>query len=116
MDAPIARAEYEEHKRRMEDEHHRMNRRIELLEEEVRQFMRIATSTEKLALNMENMAEEQKRQGDQISDLRNHVDNMEKGPGDVWNRIKSKALDAFIGAVSGAFAIGVVLMIAQYMK
>jgi len=116
MDTPIARAEYEEHNRRMEDEHHRMNKRIELLEEEVRQFMRIATSTEKLALSMENMAEEQKRQGEQIRELRDNVDNMEKEPGDVWNRIKSKALDAFIGAVSGAFAIGVVLMVAQYIK
>ena len=116
MDTPITRAEYEEHNRRMEDEHHRMNRRIELLEEEVRQFTRIASSTEKLALNMENMAEEQRRQGNQIGELRDHVDRMETEPADVWNKVKSKALDAFIGAVTGAFAIGVVLMIAEYIK
>ena len=64
MDTGISRAEYEEHNRRMDDEHHRMNRRIELLEEEVRQISQIASSVEKLANNMEGMLKEQQEQGE----------------------------------------------------
>ena len=32
MDSPITRAEHEEFRRRMEEEHNRQNKRIELLE------------------------------------------------------------------------------------
>ena len=60
MDTPISRAEYEEHNKRMEDEHHRINRRISLLEEQTKQIGQIAVSTEKMAINMENMLEEQR--------------------------------------------------------
>lgn len=109
MDTGISRAEYEEHNRRMDDEHHRMNRRIELLEEEVRQISQIASSVEKLATNMEGMLKEQQEQGERLATL-------EKEPADTWNRIKSKALDTAVGLVCGAFVTGAVLMIAQYIK
>ncbi len=38
MDTPISRAEHEEFRRRMEDEHKRMNHRLGDLEETVRQI------------------------------------------------------------------------------
>ncbi len=38
MDTPITRAEHEEFRRRMEDEHKRMNHRLGDLEETVRQI------------------------------------------------------------------------------
>lgn len=116
MDTPITRAEYEEHNRRMEDEHHRMNRRIELAEEEIRSFQKLATSVEKLATGMENMTEEQKRQGDQIGELKDHIDQIEKSPGKTWTRIKDKALDTAVGLIFGAFITGAVFMIVQYIK
>ena len=109
MDAPIARAEYVEHNKRMDDEHHRINRRIEALEEEVREFKLISSNVERLATNMESMIEEQKKQGERLVTL-------EKGPGDTWNRIKSKALDTGVGLVCGAFFTGVILMIAEYIR
>ena len=56
MDTPILRAEYEEHNKRMEDEHHRMNRRIALLEEQTRQISQIATSTEKMAISISGVS------------------------------------------------------------
>lgn len=115
MDTPITRAEYEEHNRRMEDEHNRMNRRIELAECEIRSFQKIATSVEKLAIGVENMTEEQKRQGDQIGELKDHIDRIEREPADTWGRIKGKALDTIVGAVAGALAIGLIAMIAMYI-
>ena len=90
MDTPITRAEYDEHNRRMEDEHRWMNRRLELLEESVQQNGSIVLSVEKLANNMEGMLKEQERQGER--------------------------LEAIVGAPASAFAVGVVLIIAEYIK
>lgn len=42
MDNPITRAEHEEFRRRMEEEHSRVNKRLELLEEQVQQGKRLA--------------------------------------------------------------------------
>ena len=60
MDTPITRAEHEEFRRAMEaenkrlaDEDNRQNKRIEVLEENVRQIGALTTSVEKLALSME---------------------------------------------------------------
>lgn len=115
MDTPITRAEYEEHNRRMEDEHHRMNRRLEIAEDEIRSFQKIATSVEKLAIGVENMTEEQKRQGCQIGELRDHIDQMEKEPGDNWKRVKDKFLDTFVGLVAGGLIVGLMQMIVENM-
>ena len=109
MEATISRAEYEEHNRRMDDEHRRLNRRIELLEESVQQTGAIAASVEKLALNMENMLKEQERQGERLEAL-------EQEPADAWNRVKTKFLDTAVGLICGALVTGAVMMIAQYIK
>lgn len=109
MNTPITRAEHEEFVKRMEEEHRRQNRRIELTEESIRQISSIAISVEKLATNMESMLKEQERQGGRI-------DAMERASGDTWHRIKDKALDTGVGLVFGAFVTGIVLMIAQYIK
>lgn len=116
MDTPISRAEYEEHNKRMEDEHHRINRRIALLEEQTKQIGQIAVSTEKMAINMENMLEEQREQGRKLDAQGDRIAAMEKGPGDTWQRIKNKALDTGVGLVFGAFVTGAVMMVAQYIK
>lgn len=116
MDTPITRAEYEEHNRRMEDEHHRVNRRLELLEKTIQQNGSIALSVEKLANNMEGMLKEQERQGERLDAQGKRLETLEKGPGDTWGRIKAKVLDAVVGAIASAFAVGVVLLIAQYIK
>lgn len=109
MEDYINRAEHSEYVKRMEDEHHRMNRRIELLEEDVRQISQIASSVEKLAINMENMLKEQQEQGERLEKL-------EQEPGNTWQRIKMKALDTAVGLIFGAFITGAVVMIAQYIK
>lgn len=69
MDSYISRAEYEEHNRRTDDEHARMNKRITQLEDESRQTRTLAISIEKMAVTMENMLAEQKRQGNRLDEL-----------------------------------------------
>lgn len=109
MESCITRAEHEEFKRRMEQEDHRQNKRIDLLEESVRQTSAIAVSVERLANNMEGMLKEQERQGERL-------DTLEKEPGDTWQRIKVKAIDTAVGLIAGAIITGIVLMIAQYIR
>lgn len=116
MEDCISRAEHEEFCKRMEEEHHRQNRRIELLEESIRQIGSIATSVEKLAMNMEGMVREQERQGEALDKQSERLDALEKEPADTWQRIKTKALDTAVGLIAGALATGAVIMIAQYIR
>ena len=55
MDSPITRAEHTEFLKRMEDEHKRLSRRIDVLEKDNAQNQSLIVSVEKMAVNMENM-------------------------------------------------------------
>ena len=94
MDTPITRAEHEEFVRRMEDEDHRQNRRIEILEESVQQFTSLTASVEKLALNMENMLKEQEAQG-------NRLEALEDRDGEKWRTMISYVGTTVIGILIG---------------
>ena len=102
MDSPITRAEHNEFARRMEDEHHRQNRRIGELEKSVETFGKIAGSVERLASNMESMVKEQERQGKRL-------DTLEKKPADNWNTITKAILSGLGSAIAGAI-IGALAM------
>ena len=62
MDNYITRQEHDEFARRQDAENERQNRRISLLEDNVRQINALTVSVEKMAVNMGNMLEEQKKQ------------------------------------------------------
>lgn len=94
MDNPITRAEHEEFRRRMEEEHSRVNKRLELLEENTERLNALNTSIEKLAVNMESMLKEQVQQGKRLAVL-------EKRDGDMWRRAVSYAVTAAVGIVIG---------------
>lgn len=94
MDAPIERAEHEEFKRRIEEENERQNRRIGLLEENIKRLEDLNVSIEKLALNMESMVKEQALQGRRLELLENK-------DGEMWRKVVSYAITAVIGAVVG---------------
>ena len=66
MDTPITRAEHEEFAKRIDEWEKRQDRRLELLEENVREIGALTTSVEKLAQSVENMAKEQTRQGERL--------------------------------------------------
>lgn len=97
MDEPISRAEYEEYKNRIDEENHRQNRRIELLEENVKQTGQLTSSVEKLANNMSNMVKEQEKQGKRLEAL-------ESRDGDMWRTVVGYIITAVIGIVLGFMA------------
>lgn len=94
MDTPITRAEHEEFRRRLEEENKRQDRRIELLEEGIRQNGALATSVEKLAVNMQNMLKEQEQQG-------NRLEALESRDGEMWRKVVTYVITAVIGIAIG---------------
>lgn len=90
----LPRKEHEEFAKRQDAENHRQNRRIEELEESVRQIGALATSVEKLALSMEGMLQEQEKQGKRLEVL-------ESRDGEMWRKVTGHILTAIIGIVVG---------------
>lgn len=95
MDNPISRAEHIEFAKRMEEEHHRQNRRLETLENSVQAFMEIAGSVQQLATNMEQMLKEQERQGQRLEIL-------EKMPAERWNTVSATIIKTAASTITGA--------------
>lgn len=101
MDTPITRAEHEEFRRHMEaenerlaDEDKRQNRRIDELEETVRRIDKLTASTEKLAVNMENMLKVQEQQGERL-------ERLESRDGEMWRKVTGYVITAVISIVVG---------------
>lgn len=100
----IRRQEHEEFARRQDAENERQNRRIQLLEDNVRQINALTVSVEKMAVNMENMLAEQKRQGDRLEDL-------EKEPAEATKQIRQAILTAIAGTVAGAVVTAIMMIL-----
>ena len=109
MEEYISRREHDEFARRMEEEDHRQNRRLELLEDNVRQIGGLTMSVEKMACTMESMVKEIHSQGERL-------DSIEQEPADQWQRMKQKAVETAVTVVVTALVIGIVTMAAMYIK
>lgn len=94
MDTPITRAEHEEFKKRLDGDNKRQDKRIELLEENIKRMETLSISIEKLAANMENMLKEQIQQGERLEAL-------ESRDGEMWRNIVGYALTAVVGIAIG---------------
>lgn len=92
----IGRAEHDEFAKRMEEEHIRQNKRLTNVEEMLKRYTEMAISVEKLAIGVENMVEEQKKQGARLERLENE-------PVDNWKHLKI----GFYSAVGGALAASI---------
>lgn len=101
MDNYITREEHEEFRKRLEAEDTRQNKRLEALEENVRQIAALTVSVEKMASSMENMAQELGHQGERLVEL-------EKVPGKNWDTLKSGILGALATAVAGGIIATVI--------
>ena len=102
--ASITRAEHTEFVKRIEDEEHRQNRRLELLEESVRQIQALTVSVERMAVSMQAMTEEQKRQGERL-------DSLEEEPGKAWKSLRAGLIGAVAAAVGAALVAAVASML-----
>ena len=94
MDTPITRAEHEEFRKRLEEENKRQDKRIELLEENVREMGALTTSVEKLAQSRECMVKEQEKQGKRLEVL-------EGRDGEMWRKVVGYIATAVIGIILG---------------
>ena len=101
MDNYITREEHEEFCKRLEAEDTRQNKRLEVLEENVRQIAALTVSVEKMASSMENKAQELGHQGERLAEL-------EKVPGENWDTLKSGILGALATAVAGGIIATVI--------
>lgn len=90
----ISREEHEEFRKRMEDENHRQNRRIELLEGSVQQIGKLTSSVEKMATSLQSMVKEQEQQGKRLTAL-------ESRDGEMWRKVVTYAVTAVVGIAVG---------------
>lgn len=85
-----------------------LKHRTKDLEEQNKVIQELALSVRELALNMKNMMEEQKSQGARLEKLENE-------PAERWNSAKKTAFTAIISTLAGGLAVGLIMMIAQYV-
>lgn len=94
MEEYVTRLEYEEHNKRIDDEHKRTNVRLKKLEEENSENNKLLVSIEKMAVNMEIMQKEQVSQGERLEILENR-------DGQMWRKVSSYAVTVIISLVVG---------------
>lgn len=97
MDNPITRAEHEEFRRRLEEENRRQDKRIELLEDNMRELNQLTASVSKLASSIESMVKEQEKQGRRLETLEDRDDAM-------WRKIVAYGGTALVGIFVGYVA------------
>ena len=94
MDNPITRAEHEEFRRRLEEENRRQDKRIELLEDNMRELNQLTASVGKLATSIESMVKEQEKQ----------LETLEDRDGAMWRKVVAYGATALVGIFVGYFA------------
>ena len=94
----VGREEHAEFAKRIDDEQHRQNKRIDSLEQTVKEISSLATSVEKLANNMANMVKEQGKQGERLEAL-------EGKDGEMWRTVVKYVLTTALGLVIGIVAM-----------
>lgn len=82
--------------------------RIDDLEAQNQAIQDLALSVKELTINMSNMLEEQRRQGKDIEKLKAE-------PAERWSSMKRTVFNEMIGAGAAALAIGLIIMMAQYV-
>lgn len=95
----------ENHDQQIKSLKHRMDEQ----EEQGKSLSSLALSVQKLALSMESMIEEQKNQGARLAKL-------ESEPAERWSSMTRTIFNTIVGAGAGAFATGVIYMMAQHIK
>lgn len=90
MGSELTRQEHEEFARRMEAE----NKRLDLLEESVRELGALTASVEKLAASVESMVKEQGKQ-------EKRLETLEGRDGEMWRKVAGHVITAVISIVIG---------------
>ena len=90
----IRRDEHQEFAKRMEEENHRQNKRLDVLESTVKDVHSLTVSVEKLAVSMESMLKEQESQGKRLKEL-------ESRDGEMWRKVLGLIITALVSGAVG---------------
>lgn len=104
MDDFLPRDVHDEFAQRMEDEHRRINHRLESMEQTVGEINRLALSVQSLAESVQRMCKEQERQSARLQTL-------EGRDGENWRIVVKYVLTGLAGALAGYIATKVGLSI-----
>ncbi|MBR1477438.1 MAG: hypothetical protein IJ608_05695 [Lachnospiraceae bacterium] len=85
---------------RMKEENDRQNHRISSLEDGQKQINELISSVKVLAVNMENMAKEQAKQGERLEAI-------EQKPAKHWDTVIACLITGIVGAVLTAAISGI---------
>lgn len=100
MDEPISRAEHEEFAKRIDAQEKRQDKRLELLEENVREIGALTVSVQKLAQSLQSMVKEQEQQGRRLQAL-------ESRDGEKWRKL--------MGYIATALTSGAVTLLLSHL-
>lgn len=92
----LTRNEYETMVKRMEDEDHRQNKRLDMLEESLKKLNDLTVTVGKMAVSLETMTKQLERQATQLADI-------EKAPARRWNQVVSALIGAVVAAAVAYF-------------
>lgn len=90
----ITESVFNEATKRIDDENHRQNERLAILEKNYTVINQLSINMERLASNMESMAKELARQGDCLKEL-------EMKPSKRWDTIISAIISGIVGLAIG---------------
>lgn len=93
-DEYLLREVHEEFAGRMEDEHRRINHRLESMEGTVGEINRLALSVQSLAESVQRMCKEQERQSERLQTL-------EDRDGEKWREVVKYLITGVVGAAVG---------------
>ena len=91
MDEFVTKAVHDECARRIDEENDRQNKRLSILEQGQTQINELVSTVKVLAVNMENMAKEQVKQGAKLEEI-------EGKPAKRWETIISCIITALVTA------------------
>ena len=94
MEDFIPRGEFEANVKRIEDAEHRQDKRLEMLEDSVREIGELTTSVAKIATNIEILTKEVAKQGQRLETL-------EARDGETWRSVVRYALTAVVAGLIG---------------
>lgn len=92
----VLRTEFDATIRRFEDEDHRQNRRLDMLEESLKKLNDLTITVGKMAVSLETMTKQLERQAQQLTEI-------EKTPASRWNMVVSAVIGALVAAAIGYF-------------
>lgn len=100
----LPKSVHEEFAKRMEDENHRQNKRLEECEQRIRAVGEIVRSLDRLTVSVEQMAVEVQKQGERL-------ENIEKEPADKWKKATWEIIKYVIAIVLGVVAVKIGLSV-----